>query len=98
VTAQRLGAHLQLTVSDAGRGMTAQQLKAFSVFRQFERPSLEQQGLGLGLFIVRQIVRRLAGQLHIDSRPGHGTTCTVMLPAYAEPPAKGAPVPGRGSR
>lgn len=85
VTAQRVGANLQLTVSDAGRGMTAQQLKAFSAFRQFERPSLEQQGLGLGLFIVRQIVRRLEGQLHIDSRPGHGTTCTVTLPAYAEP-------------
>jgi len=98
VTAQRVGPNLQLTVSDAGRGMTAQQLKSFSAFRQFERPSLEQQGLGLGLFIVRQIVRRLDGHLHMDSRPGHGTTCTVMLPVYAEPTSKSAPSTGRPPR
>jgi signal transduction histidine kinase len=85
VTAQRVGANLQLTISDAGRGMTAQQLKDFSAFRQFERKTFEQQGLGLGLFIVRQILRRLGGELHLHSLHGSGTTCLVTLPAYAEP-------------
>lgn len=89
VTARRAGANLQLTVSDAGRGMTPQQLRDFSAFRQFERKTFEQQGLGLGLFIVRQIIRRLGGQLHINSLPGNGTTCLVALPAYAEPGSKG---------
>lgn len=85
VTAQRVGADLQLMVSDAGRGLTPQQLKFFSAFRQFERTKFEQQGLGLGLFIVRQIIRRLDGQLHIHSLHGRGTTCTVTLPVCAEP-------------
>jgi two-component system sensor histidine kinase/response regulator len=89
LTARRVGNKLQLSVSDRGRGMTSQQLKAIGAFRQFERPTFEQQGLGLGLFIVRQIVRRLDGQLHIHSLPGQGTTCVVSLPAYAEPEPRG---------
>ena len=90
VSAQRVGANLQLTVSDAGRGMTLQQLKQLGVFQQFERGKFEQQGLGLGLFIARQIVRRLGGQLHLDSNPGAGTTCLVALPVYADPGARGS--------
>jgi signal transduction histidine kinase len=90
VTVRRKGAFLELTVKDAGRGMTPQQLKALGVFQQFERPTFEQQGLGLGLFIVRQIIRRLGGQLHINSLPGKGTTCIAALPVFAEPGPKPA--------
>ena len=89
VAAQRAGANLQLAISDAGRGMTLQQLKHLGVFQQLERGKFEQQGLGLGLFIARQIVRRLGGQLHLESSPGVGTTCVVSLPVYAEPGDKG---------
>ncbi|HVT74621.1 MAG TPA: ATP-binding protein [Lacunisphaera sp.] len=81
----RRGANLEVTVKDTGRGMTAEQLKALGAFRQFERPTFEQQGLGLGLFIVRQVVRRVGGRLQINSEPGQGTTCTAALPVYAEP-------------
>ncbi|HVZ64931.1 MAG TPA: hybrid sensor histidine kinase/response regulator [Lacunisphaera sp.] len=90
---RRRGASLELAVTDAGRGMTTEQLKALGAFRQFERPTFEQQGLGLGLFIVRQVVRRLGGRLQINSLPGKGTTCVAVLPVYAEP--KGGEVPGR---
>ncbi len=89
VAAERVGSTLQLTVSDAGRGMTLQQLKQLGAFQQFERGRFEQQGLGLGLFIARQIVRRLGGQLHLESKPGAGTTCLVSLPVYAEPGTRG---------
>jgi len=82
---RRRGASLEVTVTDAGRGMTPEQLKALGAFRQFERPTFEQQGLGLGLFIVRQVVRRLAGRLQLHSVPGKGTTCVAALPVYAEP-------------
>jgi len=69
--------------------MTLQQLKQLGAFQQFERGRFEQQGLGLGLFIARQIVRRLGGQLHLESKPGAGTTCLVSLPVYAEPGTRG---------
>ncbi len=89
VRARRTGANLVLRVSDGGRGMTAEQLKRLGAFRQFERGRFEQQGLGVGLFIVRQILRRLGGELSIESLPGSGTTCQVTLPVYHAPVADG---------
>lgn len=80
IKAQRIGSEWQLTVQDEGRGMTRQQLKHLGLFRQFEREKYQQQGLGVGLFIVRQILRRNRGRLHIESSPGAGTTCQVTLP------------------
>ena len=80
VTAQRIGSEWQLTVQDVGRGMTRQQLKNIGLFRQFEHDKFKPPGLGVGLFIVRQILRRNRGRLHLDSTPGTGTTCQVTLP------------------
>ncbi len=42
------------------------------------------RGHGLGLLIVRRILREHGGDLHIDSRKGGGTTVTLMLP-FARP-------------
>lgn len=89
VGARITGANLRLRVSDAGRGMTAEQLRRLGAFRQFERGKFEQQGLGVGLSIVRQILRRLGGELSIESLPGAGTTCQVTLPVYHAPVADG---------
>jgi PAS domain S-box-containing protein len=44
-----------------------------------DRPS-NREGLGLGLYIVRQIVLAHGGQLDVRSLPGEGTTFTVKLP------------------
>jgi len=37
-------------------------------------------GTGLGLFIVKSIVERAKGKIHIGSVPGEGTTVAVILP------------------
>jgi signal transduction histidine kinase len=37
-------------------------------------------GLGLGLFITRQIVEAHRGTLRVESQPGHGATFVVELP------------------
>ncbi len=89
VRARRAGAEWQLVVEDAGRGMTRQQLKHLGLFRQFEHDKFRPPGLGVGLFIVRQILRRNRGRLHIDSVPGAGTVCEVTLPV-ANPSRGGA--------
>ena len=44
-------------------------------------------GLGLGLYIVDQIVRAHGGAVRLRSAPGAGTTFTVLLPALASPAA-----------
>lgn len=41
-------------------------------------------GTGLGLSIVKHIVERHRGRFDIDSRPGQGTTASLMLPLRKE--------------
>lgn len=53
LTGRPLDSHYVITVSDRGRRMTDEQIARVSAFRQFERESWEQQGLGLGLAICR---------------------------------------------
>lgn len=73
---RRKGERLLLKVVDHGPGMSRQdRRKAGDMFF-----STKQTGSGLGLYLSRKIVEQMGGTLHIDSRPGHGTTVTVSLP------------------
>jgi two-component system sensor histidine kinase/response regulator len=69
-----------LEVADAGRGMTADQVRQIGAFRQFDRALFEQQGSGLGLALVRRIVVASGGELVFDSSPGAGTRVTARWP------------------
>ncbi len=84
VRAARAGEEFQLVVRDHGRGMTRAQIKNLGLFRQFERNKYEQQGLGVGLFIAHQVLRRFGGKIHFESAKGEGTTCHVTLPSPTE--------------
>jgi two-component system sensor histidine kinase RegB len=44
-------------------------------------------GTGLGLFLSRNVVQRLGGELEIDSRPDQGTLVRVTVPASESPSA-----------
>lgn len=52
------------------------------IFHAFERAGAHPgvSGLGVGLFVVREIVRAHGGSVTLDSAPGRGTTFTVSLP------------------
>jgi signal transduction histidine kinase len=69
-----------LKIRDQGRGMTAEQIARVGGFMQFERDVHEQQGLGLGLSIVKGIVDAFDGRLSIHSVPQHYTSVEVCLP------------------
>lgn len=74
-----------LQVRDAGIGLAADELGR--VFGAFERTDAARNygGLGLGLYISRQIVEAHGGAIHVQSDgPGRGSTFTVELPARAE--------------
>ncbi|MDB4942055.1 MAG: Histidine kinase [Labilithrix sp.] len=71
-----------LTVRDTGSGIAPETLpQVFDVFRQLGDPGMNRDGLGLGLFIVKQIVELHGGDVVAASDgPGTGATFTVTLP------------------
>ncbi|WP_434425885.1 sensor histidine kinase [Nannocystis pusilla] len=76
----RRGANGRLVVRDHGIGLAPDQLPR--IFRRFEHAAspLQYGGLGLGLFIVREIVTALGGQVDVESEVGVGSTFAVELP------------------
>jgi signal transduction histidine kinase len=76
----RLGADGALTVADKGRGMTAEEVGQIGAFQQFDRKKQEQQGLGLGLELVRKLAARGSANLSVASKPGEGTTVQLAFP------------------
>ena len=69
-----------LSVSDKGRGMTSQQIADIGAHMQFERRFYEQQGIGLGLIIIKRLADLHGGDLVIESTPGQQTTVRLLLP------------------
>jgi signal transduction histidine kinase len=73
----------RLEVRDDGPGIPQEAQQR--LFRPYERAQTsEASGLGLGLFIVRQIVEAHGGTVQLTSAPGQGTSFLVELP-YAAP-------------
>jgi two-component system, OmpR family, phosphate regulon sensor histidine kinase PhoR len=76
---------VRLSVTDSGPGLTlAEQERIFEKFYragpQLTRPS---GGTGLGLYISRELVRRMGGRLAVRSQPAEGATFVVELPRAA---------------
>lgn len=69
-----------LSISDQGRGMSAEQIASLGAYMQFERKLHEQQGSGLGLIIAKRLVELHGGELNIESTPRKGTTVRISLP------------------
>lgn len=72
-----------LTVTDRGRGITPEQITQIGAYVQFDRKHFEQQGLGLGLAIVRQLAEMYGGYFEVTSELEE-TSVRVMLPTKAE--------------
>ena len=83
------GEHVELHVVDRGIGIGEEDLDR--IFGMFERaaPSQHYGGLGLGLYIARQIVAAHGGTLEVKSRRGEGATFTVRLPRRTPSPPDG---------
>lgn len=78
-----------LTVKDDGIGISSENLPL--IFERFSRAASPRHygGLGLGLYLSRQIVEAHGGTIRVQSRPGHGARFRVELPWVA--PGGGAP-------
>jgi signal transduction histidine kinase len=73
---------VSVAVQDNGIGIEpAHQRVIFERFQQIDREVMEQQGIGLGLTIVRELVQLHGGDVQVESQPGEGSTFVVTLPA-----------------
>lgn len=81
VEVRQVGALAQMTVRDHGIGIAPEDHER--IFEQFERTDDSRRhaaGLGLGLYIAREIVRSHGGEIRLESTPGEGSTFHVDLP------------------
>lgn len=80
ITARTQGTEVSLSVQDYGIGMRPDQLaRAFDRFYRADS-SGSIPGTGLGLSLVREIVDRHGGLIHLESSVGEGTLATLTLP------------------
>jgi two-component system phosphate regulon sensor histidine kinase PhoR len=85
ITIGRDGGRAVLSVADDGIGIAPEHLPRLTerFYRVSAKDSRERGGTGLGLAIAKHIVNRHQGELRIDSKPGVGSTFTVLLPGRA---------------
>ncbi|WP_051959571.1 ATP-binding response regulator [Janthinobacterium sp. RA13] len=96
ITAAREGDNVRIRLSDNGIGIAAANID--SIFGLFEQsghsPDRVQDGLGIGLSLVRNLVTLHGGQVSVHSPGvGLGSTFEVILPLDANLPQPAAPVP-----
>lgn len=85
VKLERVNSHIEITISDTGKGIEAEFLPfVFDRFRQSDGSMTRRQGgLGLGLAIVRQIVELHGGTVSVTSAgENQGASFTVHLPLF----------------
>ncbi|MFL6731863.1 MAG: XrtA/PEP-CTERM system histidine kinase PrsK [Sphingomicrobium sp.] len=70
--------NVSIAVVDKGVGMDADFIRN-RLFQPFS--STKPGGFGVGAFEARQLITAMGGRLSVDSRPGRGTTFTIVLPA-----------------
>lgn len=86
VSAECQEGYIVVRVADSGIGIPPEDLPhIFDRFYRVQRPETEDiEGTGLGLSIVKSIVEKHGGRVWVESRPGEGTTFTLLLPAMEQ--------------
>lgn len=75
------GDFVQITVEDDGPGISPEAMEGL-----FDPPLVTRPGhLGLGLSICREIMKKLGGDITVDSQPGKGSAFTVIFPFPFKP-------------
>ena len=80
ISAQLLDSFCRVDVADTGPGIPEEELGA--VFDRFFRGAATRsaEGLGLGLYLAREILAKQGGYIRVSSRPGEGSTFSLYLP------------------
>lgn len=84
VRLEKAGSGARISVQDFGIGI--EQEKVGKIFNRYERavPHTSISGLGLGLYISREIVEAHGGNITVETKLGQGSVFTVHIPGQAE--------------
>ncbi|ANV85305.1 hypothetical protein AWQ21_13570 [Picosynechococcus sp. PCC 7003] len=80
VTSEAIADQFILRVTNQGRSMTEAEIQRVGAFQQFNRQFYEQQGLGLGLKIVTNILKKYDGEIKITTPSTDSTMVEIRLP------------------
>ncbi|QPG06253.1 response regulator [Salinimonas marina] len=86
IALRRVGSKVELQVQDTGIGIVKEELP--HIFDRFHRVKNARgrthEGTGIGLSLVRELVKLHGGNINVQSSPGAGTTFTIRLPFGSE--------------
>ncbi len=89
---KRDGNYAVIQIADQGRGIAPEdQADIWEILIQSERIKHEQQGAGMGLPIVKQIMLLHGGNVALESVVDQGTSVTLRLPVFVTDAGKSAP-------
>jgi signal transduction histidine kinase len=80
IAADHTGESQRLEIADTGPGIAAEEAK--KIFEPFY--TTKAQGLGLGMPYAKKIIEQHGGSISLNSRPGEGTTISIVLPAASQ--------------
>lgn len=91
VSLDRVADGAQITVQDSGPGISPEH--AERIFGRFERAASIRHygGLGLGLYLTRQLAEAHGGTISVQSSPGGGASFILRLPLHPRPPEDDLP-------
>jgi len=92
-------AFIRISVADTGPGISLEdQERLFQrLYQKNEANTSSRKGLGLGLYICKEIVSRHQGSIWVASQPGGGSTFSFTLPVYLPSSPSAAPSLKRSS-
>jgi signal transduction histidine kinase len=79
---ENVGNYIHIRFSDNGIGIAEQYQDR--IFNMFYRATSNSSGAGLGLYLVREALKKIDGEISFQSEEGAGTTFHIILPAGAD--------------
>jgi two-component system sensor kinase len=74
--------YYEINIFDYGIGFKEEELQLIDATVQFNRDAREPQGLGLGLYITKSIIKKSNGTINISSKENQGTKISILLPLH----------------
>ncbi len=81
ITSEKVGEFALISIKDNGTGMDLEKHRK-ELFQPFQRFTEHEEGTGIGLYIVKNLIEGNGGKIEIDSEPGAGTTFLCYFKEY----------------